>query len=61
VYPRSRAEFWRAKIDGTVMRDRNAARLLRKSGWAAITIWECQIERERDCWERLLKRLEPVS
>lgn len=61
VYPRSRAAFWRAKIDGAVKRDRSAARLLRKSGWAAITIWECEIERERDCWERLLKKLDSLT
>lgn len=58
VYPRRRAEFWRAKIDGTVKRDRNTARLLRKSGWETITIWECEIERERNCWERLLKKID---
>lgn len=61
VYPRTRAGFWRAKIDGNVIRDRNTARLLRKSGWAAITIWECEIERKRDCWPHLLKKLDSLT
>ena len=60
VYPRRRAAFWRSKIDGTIRRDRNATRLLRKSGWAAITIWECEIERKRGL-ERLLKRLDRLT
>src|SRR5260370_12827409 len=45
VYPKNRSRFWRAKIDGTVARDKRAMRTLRSLGWHVITIWECEIER----------------
>src|SRR5262245_37319226 len=40
--PKSRLEFWETKFAGNVERDRRALRLLRKSGWKALVIWECQ-------------------
>jgi DNA mismatch endonuclease (patch repair protein) len=45
VYPAHRKKFWRAKIDGTILRDRKAIRLLRRAGWLVLIIWECEVER----------------
>jgi DNA mismatch endonuclease (patch repair protein) len=45
VYPKNREKFWREKIDGTVLRDRKAAQLLRRAGWSVLIIWECDVER----------------
>jgi DNA mismatch endonuclease (patch repair protein) len=57
VYPKKRRDFWRAKIDGAVQRDRKAVRLLHRSGWNVITVWECQIERNPNCLPRLIGSL----
>lgn len=41
--PKSRVEFWRAKIAGN--RERDAAHLVRlaEMGWEALVVWECQL------------------
>lgn len=43
VYPRTRAGFWRTKIDGNVVRYKQNLRKLRKLGWRVFTVWECEI------------------
>ena len=40
--PKSRVEFWEAKFDANVKRDRRNQRDLRKLGWKMIVVWECQ-------------------
>ena len=42
--PRTRVEFWRAKLEGNVVRDRRAVSALRRSGWRVLTLWECQLK-----------------
>lgn len=42
VWPRTRKEFWRAKIEATVDRDRRTVRMLRALGWRVIVVWECE-------------------
>lgn len=39
--PKSRTEFWRAKLNGNVERDRKVERDLIASGWRVLTVWEC--------------------
>lgn len=39
------SETWEAKIEATRGRDRRNHRLLRKSGWIVVRIWEHQIAR----------------
>jgi DNA mismatch endonuclease (patch repair protein) len=41
VWPKTRREFWRAKIGATVKRDRRNARELAALGWRVIVVWEC--------------------
>jgi DNA mismatch endonuclease (patch repair protein) len=53
VAPVTNAEFWRAKRERNVRRDRSNRKLLSKAGWATLTIWECQIRDERKVRERL--------
>ena len=38
--PRTRSEFWRAKIDRNRQRDRDIARRLRKQGVLVVRVWE---------------------
>ena len=56
--PKTRTEWWQAKFDGNVERDRRNQRLLRKAGWRVIVVWECQTKKEHELakLERRLKR-----
>jgi DNA mismatch endonuclease (patch repair protein) len=44
VVPATNAEFWLTKRSGNVQRDRRNVRLLKKSGWKVMTVWECEIK-----------------
>jgi DNA mismatch endonuclease (patch repair protein) len=42
--PKSRLEFWRAKLEGNRRRDEENEARLRGLGWNILIIWECQIK-----------------
>jgi len=42
--PSSNMEFWNAKIDGNIQRDRRTRAALRIAGWSTAVIWECRLE-----------------
>lgn len=42
--PRTRRDYWIPKIRENRRRDARQARALRRLGWRAIAIWECQID-----------------
>lgn len=44
--PGTRTDYWTAKFEGTVSRDREAISRLEASGWSALVVWECDLERE---------------
>jgi DNA mismatch endonuclease (patch repair protein) len=43
-WPKSRADFWRGKIEGNRTRDLVAHLQLRALGWRVLTIWECALK-----------------
>ena len=43
-YPKTRTEWWKAKIDGNVARDKDRIRQLEKMGWRVLVIWECELK-----------------
>lgn len=45
VLPKTRSDWWRKKIETTVKRDKKNYRLLKKSGWKVVIIFECQIKK----------------
>lgn len=47
VWPRTNAEFWRAKIEGNRARDARAEAALTDAGWTVETVWECELAGER--------------
>lgn len=47
VAPKTRPEFWRAKLDGNTQRDLCNAAALKELGWRVIVVWECELEGER--------------
>jgi DNA mismatch endonuclease (patch repair protein) len=42
--PKSRTEYWNAKIIRNQERDKRVKRELGMMGWHSITIWECQLK-----------------
>ena len=56
VWPKTRKEFWRAKIIATVTRDRRNVRDLRAIGWRVIVVWECQ-SRKPSALARIVRQL----
>lgn len=45
TWPRTRAAFWRKKIEANVARDRRVRHFLRAAGWQVHVIWECELRR----------------
>jgi len=41
--PKSRIDFWLAKLEGNQKRDLANIRKLRKDGWKVLQIWECEL------------------
>jgi DNA mismatch endonuclease (patch repair protein) len=47
VIPKTRTEWWLTKISDTQKRDREAENQLNELGWKVITIWTCQLKKEK--------------
>ena len=64
--PKTRTEWWQAKFDGNVERDKRNQRELKKLGWKVIVVWECEtktaegIEKTGRKLVRLLERRSPL-
>ena len=43
--PATRPEFWRAKFDANVARDRTVRTTLLDGGWRVATVWECALRK----------------
>jgi DNA mismatch endonuclease, patch repair protein len=41
--PATNVEFWNAKLDRNLGRDRAAREALQQGGWAVLTVWECEL------------------
>ncbi len=57
VLPKTRPEFWFAKLNGNVERDMRNAAELRKLGWKVLTIWECETKNEIRLSKQLLRSI----
>lgn len=60
VTPKTRQEFWIAKLQGNRDRDLRNRRELRRLGWDVLVVWECQIKRQEWLLERIINFLESV-
>jgi DNA mismatch endonuclease (patch repair protein) len=45
ILPKTNTEFWAAKIEKNVTRDRINQLTLNDAGWKVITIWECELKK----------------
>jgi len=52
-WPKSNKKYWVPKIEHNILRDKTHARQLRRIGWRAVTIWECQTRQQ----EKILKKI----
>ena len=58
TWPKSNAEWWRAKIQGNVARDRDTDSRLREAGWTVLRVWEhADVEEAANQVQRLLTQL----
>jgi len=44
--PKSNIEFWQAKFNKNVDRDRKSHDALEAAGWHVIVLWECEIKKQ---------------
>ncbi|WP_312955375.1 very short patch repair endonuclease [Stutzerimonas nitrititolerans] len=61
VLPKTRTEFWAAKLEGNVGRDRRAVEALRDAGWTVFIIWECELRGSDTALLNLLQALSEPS
>lgn len=52
--PITRKQFWNSKLDRNIERDERIRKMLRRTGWKVLTIWECETRKP----EKLMKKLE---
>ena len=45
--PKTRAEWWAAKLGRNKERDRLVTRALQKQGWVVVRVWECDMAAKR--------------
>lgn len=46
-WPKTRADFWRTKINQNIDRDRKALAALKADGWCVLVVWECALKGKR--------------
>jgi len=55
--PKSRKTFWLRKFEGNVCRDRKTLTKLKRLGWKALVVWECELCDEDHLIRRLLREI----
>lgn len=58
--PKTREEFWKSKFRKNVSNDRKHQEELESAGWKVLTIWECELKKDRfgDTMQHLLENIE---
>ena len=57
VQPKTRVDFWVAKLAGNTDRDRRTSAALRRLGWRILVVWECELTDEAKLKRRLFRSL----
>ena len=47
VVPKTKTEWWLNKINGNIANDKKTIRALKKQGWKAINVWECELKKDK--------------
>lgn len=53
--PETRTEFWKNKIEGTILRDNMNYKKLQEAGWKVIIVWQCELNNINKLENRLIK------
>lgn len=57
-WPKSREDFWRAKISGNIARDATQFTELRARGWRVARVWDCALRgREKRPFDEVISQL----
>ena len=56
--PKSREDFWTAKLEANRLRDERQQAALRQDGWRVLVVWECETKDAAALRERLCRFLE---
>lgn len=51
--PASNRNYWIAKLDRNMKRDKTVTRRLRREGWSVVSVWECQTREPNRLQNRL--------
>jgi DNA mismatch endonuclease (patch repair protein) len=57
VKPATNINFWKAKREANVARDKKNLRKLRKDGWKVLVVWECWTRNPSALKDRLMRFL----
>ncbi len=56
--PKTNTEYWTAKLQRNVERDKKQKRALEGEGWRVLDVWECQLKTE--AWfKKIMQKLRP--
>ena len=47
VMPKSNVDYWEKKLFRNKERDKHNQKLLKNMGWNVITVWECQLKKDK--------------
>lgn len=47
VIPKTRTQWWLNKINRNKDKDKKSTKVLQKEGWNVITIWECELKKDK--------------
>jgi len=56
--PKSRLDFWGAKLEANRVRDERNATKLAELGWGLLVVWECELKQPATLAERICAFLE---
>lgn len=56
--PKSRKDFWVAKLKGNRKRDLDVQATVQRMGWRTLVIWECELTESEEMLDRLNQFLE---
>lgn len=59
--PKTRADYWEAKFDANIARDRIAETALAAAGWKVVIVWECETRDADALSATLADRLEEAN
>jgi len=61
VLPKTRVDFWAAKLQSNVERDLTVLQRLESDGWKVLVLWECELRHPETALLALLERLRALE